>query len=166
MKRFTQPYTVEPTARAGALLYRAPVISLRIVRDSSARVPEQIKSPADIAALLQERFALADREILVVVLLDTKNKVLAIDPIAVGSLDSASVTMREVFKSAVMIGAAALIVAHNHPSGDAEPSPEDQLITREISATGKLLGIDVLDHLILGDGRYVSLRQRGAFGTA
>src|SRR5215470_16694781 len=149
MKRFSQPYTVQPTAAAGALLYRAPVISLRIVRDSSAPAPEQIKSPADIAALLRERYALADREILVVVLLDSKNKVLAIDPVAVGSLDSASIVMRELFKSAVMLGAAALIVAHNHPSGDAEPSPEDHLITREINAAGKLLGIDVLDHLIL-----------------
>jgi DNA repair protein RadC len=165
MKRIDHTYTVQPTAPAGALLYRAPVISLRIVRDGSARVAEQIKSPADIAALLQERYAAADREIMVVVLLDTKNKVLAIDPIAVGSLDSASIVMRELFKSAIMVGAAALIVAHNHPSGDPEPSPEDMLLIHQIVAAGTLLGIDILDHLVLGDGRYVSLRQRGAFGT-
>ncbi|HEY3228558.1 MAG TPA: JAB domain-containing protein [Roseiflexaceae bacterium] len=166
MKRsIAQTYTVQPTEPAGALLYSAPIISLRIVRDGSARVPEQIKSPADIAGLLQERYADADREIMAVVLLDIKNRVLGIDPVVVGSLDSAVVTMREVFKSAVMVGAAAIVVAHNHPSGSADPSPEDVRITREIIAAGKLLEIEVLDHIILAAGRYTSLRERGAFGT-
>jgi DNA repair protein RadC len=165
MKRsIAKVYTVQPTEPAGALLYSAPIISLRIVRDAGAAVPSQIRSPADIAALLQERYAVADREVFVAVLLDTKNKVLAIDPVAVGSLDSAVISMREVFKSAVMIGAAAIVVAHNHPSSDPEPSAEDRLLTLQIVAAGKLLQIECLDHLILGNGHYTSLRERGIGG--
>lgn len=153
-------YTVTPSQPAGVLLYSAPVISMRIVRDSTAKVPSQIKSPSDLAALLHERYAMADREIFVVVLLDTKNRVLAIDPVAVGGLDSAMISMREVFKSAIMIGAAAIIVAHNHPSGDPTPSPEDVAFTRQIASAGKMLDIELLDHIILGATGHVSLRER------
>jgi DNA repair protein RadC len=160
-KLIAQTYTVEATAPAGALLYSAPVISMRIVRDSSTPAPRQIKSPADIAAILQERYAVADREIMVCVLLDTKNKILAIDPIAVGGLDYAMISMREVFKSAIMIGAAGIILAHNHPSGDPTPSPEDVALTRRAVEAGALLEITILDHLILGDNRYTSLKEKG-----
>jgi DNA repair protein RadC len=160
-KLIAQTYTVEATAPAGALLYSAPVISMRIVRDSSTPAPRQIKSPADIAAILHERYAVADREIMVCVLLDTKNKILAIDPIAVGGLDYAMISMREVFKSAIMIGAASIILAHNHPSGDPTPSPEDVALTRRAVEAGALLEITILDHLILGDNRFTSLKEKG-----
>jgi len=94
--------------------------------------------------------------------LDTKNRILAIDPVAVGSLDAALITMREVFKTAIIIGAAALIIVHNHPSGVTTPSPEDEAITATIQQAGKLLGIEVLDHIILASDRgWTSLRQRG-----
>ena len=160
-KNIAAIYTVTPSQPAGELVYSAPVISMRIVRDSGMPVPRRIKSPSDIAVLLHERYAMADREIFVVVLLDTKNTVLAIDPVAVGSLDSAMISMREVFKSAIMIGAAAIIVAHNHPSGDPTPSPEDVAITRQIASAGKLLDIELLDHIVLGSASHVSLRDRG-----
>lgn len=154
-------YSIEPTVQASELTYNAPVISMRIVRDSSTATPRHIKSPADIAAMLNERYGQADREIMVIVLLDTKNKVLAIDPIAVGGLDYAIISMREVFKSAIMIGAAGIILAHNHPSGDPTPSPEDVTLTRRIVEAGKLMEIEVLDHIVLGDNRFVSLREKG-----
>ncbi len=155
-------YTPSPSAPAGALLYRAPITAVRVVRDRSASAPYQIKSPSDVAATLRELVAEADREVLAAVLLDTKNRILAIDPVAVGSLDAALVCMRELFKTALLLGAAALILTHNHPSCVTTPSPEDELITANAIQAGKLLGIDVLDHIILGsDGGSTSLRQRG-----
>lgn len=139
----------------------APLISLRIVRDGSVAVPPQMRSPADAYALLRDRFADADREVLVVVILNTKNRVIAVHPVYYGSLDTSTVRINEVFKAAIALGAAAILVAHNHPSGEPDPSPEDVLVTRQIVEAGNLLDIQVLDHIVLGYQRYVSLRERG-----
>jgi DNA repair protein RadC len=79
----------------------------------------------------------------------------------IGSLNASMVRVGELFKEAIRRNSAALIVVHNHPSGDPTPSPEDVLVTREIIAAGKLLDIDVLDHLVIGQGRFVSMRERG-----
>jgi DNA repair protein RadC len=106
-------YSPGPRAPAGALLYRAPITAIRVVRDRSAPAPCQIKSPVDVAATLRDLVAEADREIVAVIALDTKNHVLAIDPVAVGSLDAAHITMRELFKTALILGAAAIIISHN-----------------------------------------------------
>src|SRR6266545_3542488 len=125
--RRLREYGLGEVVGAPQSFYHAPVIRLTIVRERSVETPRQIKSPADAAAALLERFSSADREVFVAVLLDAKNKVLAIDPCFVGSLDRASITMREAFKGAMLVGAAAVIFAHNHPSGDPEPSPEDVL---------------------------------------
>ena len=121
----------------------------------------QIKSPADVANLLQLEMGHLEQEHLRVVLLDTKNRVQEIVTVYVGSVNSAQVRVGEVFRDAVRRNSAALIVAHNHPSGDPTPSPEDVLVTRQIVEAGKLLDIDVLDHLIVSSRRYVSLRERG-----
>jgi DNA repair protein RadC len=121
----------------------------------------QIKSPADVASLLMLEMGHLEQEHLRAVLLDTKNRVQEIVTIYVGSVNSAQVRVGEVFRDAVRRNSAALIVAHNHPSGDPTPSPEDVLVTRQIVEAGKLLDIDVLDHLILSSRRYVSLRERG-----
>jgi DNA repair protein RadC len=164
MKRGLCEYGLGEVVGAPAAFYHAPVIRLKIIRESTTETPRQIKSPADAAAALMDRFGSTDREVFVAVLLDTKNKVLAIDPCFVGSLDRAIVTMREAFKGAMLVGAAAVIFAHNHPSGDPEPSPEDQLLTVQLVAAGKLLDIDTLDHLVLGAGCYTSLRERGIGG--
>lgn len=127
----------------------------------------QIKSPTDAAQLLMLEMSHLDQEHLRTVLLDTKNRVQTISTIYVGSLNSSLVRIGEVFKEAVKHNSAALIVAHNHPSGDPSPSPEDVLVTREIVSAGKLLSIEVLDHLVIGQGRFVSLRERGlGFGDA
>ena len=121
----------------------------------------QIKSPADVANLLMLEMGHLEQEQLRVVLLDTKNRVQQFATIYVGSVNSAQVRIGEVFRDAVRRNSAALIVAHNHPSNDPTPSPEDVLVTRQIVEAGKLLDIDVLDHLILCRNRYVSLRERG-----
>lgn len=120
-----------------------------------------IRSPDDAAALLAPQMANLDREHFRAILLNTKHEVLAVLEVAVGSLDSAPIHPREVFKEAVRRSAAAVIVAHNHPSGNPEPSGDDLAITDRLRAAGQIVGIDVLDHLIIGHGRFVSLRDRG-----
>jgi DNA repair protein RadC len=121
----------------------------------------QVKSPSDIADLLLLEMSHLDQEHLRTVLLDTKNRIQAISTVYIGSLNASMVRVGEVFKTAVKLNSAALIVAHNHPSGDATPSPEDVLVTRQIVSAGKLLDVDVLDHIVVGHGSWVSLRERG-----
>jgi len=121
----------------------------------------QIKSPTDVAQLLMLEMSHLSQEQLRTVLLDTKNRVQSISTVYVGSLNASMVRVGEVFREALKHNSAALIVVHNHPSGDPTPSPEDVLVTHEIVAAGKLLDVDVLDHLVIGQGRFVSLRERG-----
>jgi DNA repair protein RadC len=102
-----------------------------------------------------------DQEHMRAVLLDTKNRVQGIVTVYVGSVNSALVRVGEVFKEAIRRNSTAMIVVHNHPSGDPTPSPEDILVTRQIVDAGKLLDVEVLDHLVIGRGRYVSMRERG-----
>lgn len=104
----------------------------------------------------------SDREHFRVVPLSTRHDVLAVEEVAVGGLDSAMIHPREVFKAAIRHSAAAVILVHNHPSGDPEPSADDSRITARLAEAGRILGIEVLDHVVVGDGRYVSLRERGA----
>ena len=94
-------------------------------------------------------------------LMNTKNQVLAIKTVSVGDLSSSIVHPREVFKDAVLASAASLIIAHNHPSGDPTPSAEDIAVTRRLMDAGEILGIELLDHIIIGDGVFVSLKERG-----
>jgi len=156
----TVTYTLGPSVTdAPAPLYQAPIVRIQVVRDTRTPAPRTIRAPADAYAALRERFATADREVMVALLLTTKNRLLAIDPVFVGCLDATIITMREAFKSAVLIGAAAVIFAHNHPSTDVTPSPEDLLITRQLCAAGQLLDIAVLDHLVLSDTNFISLRE-------
>jgi DNA repair protein RadC len=121
----------------------------------------QIKSPSDAAQLLMLEMSHLDQEHLRTVLLDTKNRVQAVSTVYIGSLNASMVRVGEVFKDAIRQNSAALIVAHNHPSGDPTPSPEDVLVTRQIVDAGKLLDVEVLDHLVIGQGRFVSMRERG-----
>lgn len=120
-----------------------------------------IKSPEDVAHLLMPELRDKKKEHLKSLLLDTKNRVLKILTVSIGILDSSLVHPREVFKDAIQASAASLIVAHNHPSGDPTPSAEDKRITLRLSECGKLLGIELLDHIIIGDNRYISLKERG-----
>ena len=121
----------------------------------------QIRSPADVAQLLMVEMSHLDQEHLRVINLDTKNRVQKITTVYIGSVNSSAVRIGEVFKDAIRLNSAAVIVVHNHPSGQPDPSPEDVLVTRQIVDAGKLLDCDVLDHLVIGNGRYVSMRERG-----
>ena len=113
-----------------------------------------ISSPADVEGLLRGRIANLDRENFVAVLLNTKNEVLEVPTVSVGTLSASLVHPREVFKPAIRASAASVILAHNHPSGKVEPSREDREVTRRLCDAAEIIGIEVLDHVILGDGHF------------
>jgi DNA repair protein RadC len=120
----------------------------------------QVRSPADAAGLLMAEMGLLDKENLRTLLLDTKNCVLGSPTIYVGSVNTTLIHAAEIFQAAIRANCAGIIVAHNHPAGDPTPSPEDVAVTEQIVAAGKLLDIEVLDHLVIGHQRYVSLKER------
>ncbi len=163
-------------------LYHAPVEELQQIRGVGGRRALMLKAvlelglriatpprdngtaitcPNDALALLQPRMQLLDREHFVVVSLTTKNRVIAIETASIGSLNSSLVHPREIFKNAIRLSAAAVILAHNHPSGDPTPSREDLEITNRLVEAGKLIGIEVLDHLIIGSGSFHSFKEEG-----
>ncbi|MDW8317640.1 MAG: DNA repair protein RadC [Anaerolineae bacterium] len=121
----------------------------------------QILNPADAANLLMAEMSLLSQEHLRTLLLDSRNRVMKIHTVYVGSLNAASVRVAELFREAIRANCASLILAHNHPSGDPTPSAEDVQLTRSAVEAGQLLGIDVLDHLIIGRQRFVSMKERG-----
>ncbi|MBQ8682627.1 MAG: DNA repair protein RadC [Selenomonadales bacterium] len=129
--------------------------------DSQKRVI--IRSSDDIANYMMPRLRYFDKEYFYVVLLNTKNHVIAAPMISVGTLSESLVHPRELFKEAVNHSASAVILVHNHPSGDPSPSKEDIMMTKRIIEGGKLLDIKVLDHVIIGDNTYISLREQGYF---
>lgn len=120
-----------------------------------------IRNPEDVAGLLMTEMRWLQKEYFRVLLLNTKNHVLAIPTISIGSLNASIVHPREIFKEAIRHSAAAAILVHNHPSGDPSPSGEDIAITKRLKEVGLLMDIAVLDHIIIGDGRYVSLKEQG-----
>jgi DNA repair protein RadC len=120
-----------------------------------------INSPGDAAELVQYEMSLLEQEHLKVMLLDTRNRVMDVVEVYCGSVNSSQVRVAEVFRPAIQRIAPAIIVCHNHPSGDPTPSPDDVAVTRAIVQAGKLLDVSVLDHMIIGQGRWVSLKERG-----
>jgi DNA repair protein RadC len=121
----------------------------------------QVRSPADAAHLVMPVMGLLEQEELHVMLLDTKNRVLGTRQVCKGAANVTHVDMADLFRHAIRANAVFLIVAHNHPSGDPTPSPEDVAITRQIVEAGKLLNVEVLDHLVIGRQAFVSLKERG-----
>jgi DNA repair protein RadC len=122
---------------------------------------EVIKTPEDVANLVMPELRFFTQEVFKLVLLDIKNQVLALPVISKGGLSSSIVHPREVFKEAIKKSAAAVILVHNHPSGIPEPSKDDIKITRRLIDAGNIIGIDVLDHIIIGDGIYLSMKEKG-----
>lgn len=120
-----------------------------------------VRSPKDAAELVMSEMRYLDREHMKAILLNTKNMVIDIVTVSVGTLNASLAHPRECFKEAIRQSAAAVIFVHNHPSGDPSPSSEDLSLTKQLFEAGKLLGIEVLDHLIIGDGVFVSLKERG-----
>jgi DNA repair protein RadC len=138
--------------------------AIELGRRLTLESPEEraaINSPADAAALVQYEMSALEQEHMRVILLDRRNRVLETVEIYKGSVNSSQVRVGEVFKEAIRKNASALIVIHNHPSGDPTPSPDDVAVTRAIVQAGKLLDVEVLDHLVIGQGRWVSLKERG-----
>ena len=119
-----------------------------------------VSSPQDAANLVMSDLRYLKKETLRSILLDTKGRVIAVKTVSIGDLTSSIVHPREVFKDAVLASAASIILAHNHPSGDPTPSVDDVNITKRLIAAGEILGVDLLDHLVIGDGTFVSLRER------
>lgn len=145
-------------AQAGRLM--ACLALCRRLQEPPAEERPRITSPADGANILLPRLRHLEQEELHVLLLDTRNRLLDIQCIYRGSLNSSVIRIGEIFRVAIDSAAAAILLAHNHPSGDASPSPEDISVTRQIVQAGKLLGIELLDHLIIGNGRFASLKER------
>ena len=122
-----------------------------------------LTSPHACFSLIAPRLSGLKQEHFLCLYLDTKNRLIREETISIGTLDANVVHPREVFKGAVSYSASSIIFAHNHPSGDPEPSEDDIAITRTLAEAGSLMGIDVLDHLIVGDSRFVSFKERGLF---
>ncbi len=129
-------------------------------RKSRGKQPREIRGPDDVVAIMGVRFRKAQREHFVVLLFNARHEVRSIETVSVGSLNASIVHPREVFKPAIVHSASAIALAHNHPSGDVTPSEEDLQITRRLKEAGHLLGIDLLDHVIVGKNAYTSLKER------
>ncbi|HZG58026.1 RadC family protein [Paenibacillus sp.] len=120
-----------------------------------------IRSPEDVSTLVMEDLRYLQQEHFVALFLNTKNRVVGRETLSVGSLNAAIVHPRELFRAAVKRSAASIICVHNHPSGDPTPSAEDIQLTHRLVEAGHIIGIEVLDHVVIGDRRYASLKERG-----
>lgn len=129
-------------------------VKIQLVRETKPVKKYVIKNPRDVYELVKKGLRNADREIFLGISLNTRNKVLGINTVSVGSLNASIVHPREVFKPAILQNATGIILAHNHPSGDEKPSEEDLEITRRLVEAGKLLGIEIIDHVIVGNKFY------------
>jgi len=176
------PSRVKPAASGQRLLFFPPQAAevthlvrenLRLLGELSARYelglldpeprPKTIASPSEAAAYLQAELSALPQEQLRVILLDTRNHVLGVQLAAQGGANQATISMRDIFREAVRANAAAIIMLHNHPSGDPSPSPEDVRLTREAGKAGDLLGIDLIDHIVIGRPDFISLREAGLY---
>ena len=138
--------------------YRLPRYRVSLVREGSCVSDHNaIKSPEELFWLVSADFAEAAVEMAMMLALDTKNKVIGVFTISIGSLNASIIHPRDVFQRAILSNAASVILVHNHPSGDPTPSPEDVELTSKLVEAGKMLDIAVLDHVIIGDGKYASL---------
>jgi len=144
-------------------MYKINVYKLKLVRSSSKSVKvEVIKNPEAAAQVLTTYLKDEDREHFVAVMLDIKNRVIGINTVSIGTISETLVHPREVFKAAILANAHAIILGHNHPTGDVAPSVDDLDVTRELVKAGEYLKIQVLDHIIIGEnGKYASLLEMG-----
>ena len=133
----------------------------RFYRPGAPEARAELTSPESAADILVPLLQHLDREHCVTLNLDTKHRLIATTTVSIGSVDHTFMSPREVFRDALLHGASAIVVAHNHPSGDAEPSRDDERVTRRLGEAGDLVGVEVLDHMVIGHGRWVSLARRG-----
>ncbi|MHC2203758.1 RadC family protein [Paenibacillus sp. PvR053] len=158
MEQFTE---IKGIGAAKALQIQAGIELGRRMARSAMNETVIIRSPQDVASLLMEDLRYLQKEHFVCLFLNTKNHVIGQETLSMGSLNASIVHPREVFRAAIKRSSASIVCAHNHPSGDPTPSPEDVQITKRLVQAGDIVGIDVLDHIVIGDQRFVSLKELG-----
>ena len=137
---------------------------VRVVREPQLPFPKPtISCPNDALGLLQRQLAFQDREIFCIVILDARNQVLGVNTVSIGSVSASIVHPREVFRPVILMGASSIILSHCHPSGDPSPSQDDIELTKRLAKAGEILGIEVLDHIIIADNQFLSLKEQGLF---
>lgn len=151
---------IKGIGRVKAIQIKAALELSKRVATSDGAIRHVIRNAEDANNLLMEEMRYLRKEVFKTILLDTKNQVIKIVDISMGSLNSSIVHPREVFSEAVKCGSNSVIFVHNHPSGDPAPSPEDLQTTQRLVNAGNILGIKVLDHIIVGDGRFISFKER------
>ena len=134
-----------------------------LIREGTSDEVIKICIPADAYELVKDELAGSDREMLLSIMLTVKNDLIGVETVSIGSITASTTTPRDIFKSAILANAVAIIVCHNHPSGELVPSDADIVITKQLTAAGELLGIKVLDHLIVSNKGYKSLRDYHEF---
>lgn len=162
MKELFQEYGSDCQTKKLRLRVIKSVYSREVIREDMPHylATERFTSPLQVFEMFKN-LVLETKEHFLCLHLDGKNRIVCLDRVSVGSLNQSVVHPREVFKSACIISAAGIILVHNHPTGDPTPSTEDITITRRLKEAGELIGIPVLDHIIIGDGQYVSFVERG-----
>jgi DNA repair protein RadC len=153
--------SVKGVGEAKAAVILAAFELAKRLADSNMEVREVITSPRDAADLVLRELSMADKEHFMIIMLNTKHRVIGKKVISIGHLSGSLVHPREMFKEVIRRSSAAVIVVHNHPSGDPTPSKDDIAVTRRLVEAGQLLGIQVLDHIVVGDNCYVSFREQG-----
>ena len=144
------------------MAYRLPRYRVTLVREGSvSNSNNHIRTPQDVMDVLSTEYDNAVVEMAQMLALDTKNKIIGIFVISTGSLNASIIHPRDIFQRAILSNAASVILAHNHPSGDPTPSSEDTELTKKLVDAGKILDIPILDHVVIGDGKFVSLKERG-----
>ncbi|MBC8429682.1 MAG: DNA repair protein RadC [Dehalococcoidia bacterium] len=138
-------------------------LSSRLEGYSEAEDKPIVKTPEDVVSLVRGKLKGKKREHFLAILLDTRNRLIRVSEISIGSLDTSIVHPREVFKEAISASATSVIFVHNHPSGDPGASEDDIKLTKRLTEVGEIVGIDVLDHIIIGDKNYLSLKREGLF---
>ena len=144
------------------MAYRLPRYRVTLVREGSySNSSNHIRTPEDVVSILSADYDNAVVETALMLALDTKNKIIGVFTISTGSLNASIIHPRDIFQRAILSNAASVILAHNHPSGDPTPSSEDIELTGKLVEAGKVMDIAILDHVIIGDGKFVSLKERG-----
>ena len=143
--------------------YRLPRYRVTLVREGCSHTGvKHIHAPEDVHNIIAAEYADAVVETAMMLALDTKNKVIGVFEISTGSLNASIIHPRDVFQRAILVNAASVILVHNHPSGDPTPSPEDIALTKKLVEAGRVMDITVLDHVIVGEDSFVSLKEQGA----
>ncbi len=139
-----------------------PIQRITLVREGTLSTPSRLADSAEaVVEIVRDLIGHADREHFIVLQLDTRNQVTGVHVVSVGHLNACLIHPREVFKASILANANAIIIVHNHPSGNPEPSMQDEETTRRLIEAGDLLGIPVLDHIVIGELGFVSMKQRG-----